>query len=105
MAGRSLLQSIRERELEASVELDAARREAAELIEAAKREAAAILGEAEREAAREAEEYTRREMEGISRVAAEMRERELTRAKDTIAAGERYVEVAAGRITRAVIPE
>jgi len=105
MAERSLLQSIRERELEASVKLDAARREAAELIEAARREAAAIIAEAEREAALAAGEFTRREMERISREAGDLRQREMERAEKTAAAGERYVEKATARIMEAVLPD
>jgi vacuolar-type H+-ATPase subunit H len=105
MTERALLQSIRERELEASVQLDAARREGAELVEAAKSDAAGILRAAEEEAARAAGEYTRHEMDRISREAAEIRQREMDRAREAVAAGEKHVEEAAGKIMEAVIPD
>ena len=105
MVERSLLQSIREKELEASIDLDAARRGAAEVVEAARREAAGVLEEAAREAALSAEAYIRAETDQASREAGVGRVTELQRAEEAVAAEERRLGEAVERITRAVIPD
>ncbi len=105
MAERSLLQSIRDKELEANISLDVTRREATELLEAARREAEGILEGARKEAARSAEEYTRLERERISREADETRQREMDRVKAAEAAGEKHVDEATKLIMGAVVPD
>jgi vacuolar-type H+-ATPase subunit H len=105
MAERTLLQSIREKELEANISLDVTRREAADLIEAARKEAEGILGDAEREAAVTAEEYSRAERERTSHEIGETRQRELARVKEAETTGERHLAEAVERIVRAVIPD
>ncbi|HVN66705.1 MAG TPA: V-type ATPase subunit subunit G family protein [Methanomicrobiales archaeon] len=64
---RSLLQKIREKELEIDVRVDEARREAEEIIARARTDADAILKKAEVEAKAAAEGLTRREMEAVTR--------------------------------------
>jgi vacuolar-type H+-ATPase subunit H len=105
MAEKSVLQSIREKELEANIGLDATRGEAARLIEAARKEADAILADAAREAAASAEEYTRAERELASQEAGETRQRELARVQEAETAGEEHFPEAVDRIVRAVIPD
>ena len=105
MAKRSLLQSIRDKELETNVNLDAARREAVEVVEAATRDAAGILETAEKEAARAAEGYIRRETERVSREVEETRARELERVRQAAEAGKGHVHEAVEEIVRAVVPD
>jgi vacuolar-type H+-ATPase subunit H len=105
MAEKSLLQTIREKELETNISLDVTRREAADLIEAARREAEGILRGAEKEAAGSAEEYTRQEGERISREVEEIKRKEMDRAREAEAAGEKHVEEAVKLIVRAVVPD
>jgi vacuolar-type H+-ATPase subunit H len=105
MAKKSLLQSIRDKELETNVTLDTARREAAEVVESAKKEAAGIIAEAEQEAARASEEHVRREMERISREAEETKRTEMERAEQAAATGRSRIPLAVEKITKAVIPE
>jgi vacuolar-type H+-ATPase subunit H len=105
MAGRSLLQSIREKELETSINLDAARREAAEVVEAATRDAAGILEKARQEAAMAAGEYLRQELEQAAREVEATRAGELDRVQKAARAEKGQVDRAVEMITRAVVPE
>ncbi len=63
---RSLLQKIREKELEINIQVYDARREAEEIIARARKDADAILKKAEAEAKTEAEGLARREMETMT---------------------------------------
>jgi V/A-type H+-transporting ATPase subunit G/H len=64
---RSLLQKIREKELEINVQVDEARRGAEETIAQARKEADEILKNAEIEAKAAVQDLTRREMESVTR--------------------------------------
>jgi V/A-type H+-transporting ATPase subunit G/H len=64
---RSLLQKVREKELEINVQVDEARRGAEETIARARREADEILKNAEIEAKAAAQDLTRKEMETVTR--------------------------------------
>lgn len=64
-AEKSLLQRIREKELELSVKIDMARREAEQYIRDVKKEAIQIMAYAEKDGAKEAEELYRSEMKNI----------------------------------------
>jgi vacuolar-type H+-ATPase subunit H len=63
---RSLLQKIREKELEINIQVDDARRGAEEIIALARKDADATLKEAENEGKAAAEGFTRREMEAMT---------------------------------------
>ena len=73
-AEKSLLQRIREKELELSMRLDLARRTADETVRTGHEEAAHMVQVAEREAAQEGETIFRKEMEGVQKEIDEMRE-------------------------------
>ncbi len=105
MAERSLLQTIREKELEASISLDDTRREAAGLIEAARKEAEGIIAGARKEAALSAEEYAGVERERISREVEETRRSETERMKEAEAAAEKHAGEAVEHIVKAVVPD
>jgi vacuolar-type H+-ATPase subunit H len=105
MPPKSLLQSIREKELETNVNLDTARREAAEMVDAATRDAAVILERSEREAARAAEEYTRQELAKAEREVALEKRREMEKEQQVAEAGKSRVPEAVLRIMKAVIPD
>jgi vacuolar-type H+-ATPase subunit H len=64
-AEKSLLQRIREKELEISVKIDLARREAEQYIHDVKKEAVQIMTYAEKDGATVAEELYRSEMKNI----------------------------------------
>ncbi len=59
---RSLLQKIREKELEVSVKVDQARREADQLIEQAKNEAKELVSKFQKEAEKASKEYSQKEL-------------------------------------------
>jgi len=64
---RSLLQKVREKELEINVQVDEARRGAEETIAQSRKEADETLKNAEIEAKAAAQDLTRREMETVTR--------------------------------------
>jgi vacuolar-type H+-ATPase subunit H len=102
---KSLLQKIREKELEMSVKIDEARREADQNLARAKKESAAILNKSEEEARRSAEEYLKREMDKIRTEADIVRTQsgdEVRRARET---GEKNLQKAVDRIVSIVLAE
>jgi vacuolar-type H+-ATPase subunit H len=105
MPEKSLLQSIREKELETNVSLDAARREAAELVEVAQREAAEMLARAGEEAARAAEDLVRGDLGRISREVEEVAGKERERITGLAESGRSHLPEAVEHITRAVVPD
>jgi vacuolar-type H+-ATPase subunit H len=64
---RSLLQKIREKELEIDIRVDEARREAEETLARARKGADEILKNAEIDGEAAAQDFTRREMETVNR--------------------------------------
>jgi len=72
-AEKTLLQKIREKELELSMRLDLARRTADETVRTGRGEAEQMVQAAEREAAQEGETVFRKEMEGVQKEIDEMR--------------------------------
>jgi vacuolar-type H+-ATPase subunit H len=63
----SLLQKIREKEIEMSVRIDSARRESDAMIEQTKKEAAAFIAEYQQSAKAAVSEYYRREQKDVSK--------------------------------------
>jgi vacuolar-type H+-ATPase subunit H len=104
-AERSLLQRIREKELQLSIKLDMARRDSDEGVRTGLGEAAQMLQTAEQEAAREAEAVFKNEMEGIQREIGEMRDRGRSEADRERQRGEGNLEKAVERIVHHVIQE
>ncbi|MDI6719765.1 MAG: V-type ATPase subunit subunit G family protein [Methanomicrobiales archaeon] len=104
-AERSLLQKIREKELEISIQVDAAREESERRIAEARSEAAAIIQQAEQEGEREARAYYQRELEKIREQIERMRTEGLREAESIRTKGEGRLQKAVERIVHAVAPE
>lgn len=102
---RSLLQKIREKELEINIQADEARREAEEIIARARKDADAILKNAEAEGKTGAEELTRREMEAITMEIEAMRSGGGDEIRTLREKGERNLGKAIEQIIYAVAPE
>jgi len=102
---RSLLQKVREKELEINVQVDEARREAEETIARARREADEILKNAEIEAQAAAQDLTRREMETVTREIEAARTNTDGEVRTLKEKGERNLHKAIEKITKAVALE
>ena len=102
---RSLLQKIREKELEIDIQVDEARREAEEIIARARKDADAILMKAEAEGKTAAEELTRREMEAITREIETTRSGGGDEIRTLREKGERNLGKAIEQIIHVVAPE
>jgi vacuolar-type H+-ATPase subunit H len=102
---RSLLQKIREKELELSVLIDAARREAEEKIRAGHAEADAIVQAAEREGAEEAKAVYAAEMERTGKEVSALREQAGAERDRVRKQGEEHLGKAVERILHHVIAE
>lgn len=102
---KSLLQKIREKELEMSVKIDEARVEADQNLALAKQKATALSRQSEEEGKRAAEEFVRQEMERIRTVTDLVK----TRSDEAIRAarekGERHLHSAVERIVTIVLAE
>lgn len=88
MAEKTLLQKIREKELEISVKIESVRRDTEQIILNARREAADIIAKGEEEGTRVAEEYYRLEKKKIDREIEEIRRRGSENEKVTRERGE-----------------
>ena len=102
---RSLLQKIREKELEINIQADEARREAEEIIARARKDADAILKNAEAEGKTAAEGLTRREMEAITMEIEAMRSGGGDEIRTLREKGERNLGKAIEQIIHAIAPE
>jgi vacuolar-type H+-ATPase subunit H len=102
---RSLLQKIREKELEINIRVDEARREAEETIARARRDADAILKNAETEAKAGAQDVTRREMETVNREIEAARSAGEVEVRALKEKGERNLGKAVEKITKIVALE
>lgn len=102
---RSLLQKIREKELEISIQVDEARREAEEIIARARKDADATLKKAEAEGKAAAEGLTRREMEALRGEIEAMRSGGGDEIRILKERGEQNLEKAIEQIMHAVAPE
>ncbi|HMA04504.1 MAG TPA: V-type ATPase subunit subunit G family protein [Methanomicrobiales archaeon] len=102
---RSLLQKIREKELEINVQVDDARRGAEETIAKARKEAAEILKNAGIEAKAGAQDLTRREMETVTREIEAVRSAAAGEVKTLKEKGERNLPQAIEKITKVVALE
>lgn len=91
MVEKTLLQKIREKELEISVKIDSVRRDAEQIVLNARREAAEIIAKGEEEGTRVAEAYYRQEKEGIDREIEEIRRRGSEDEKVTRERGEQNI--------------
>jgi hypothetical protein len=101
---KSLLQKIREKELEMSVKIEHVRREADQMIEQAKREAAELNAGYEKEADRVASEYERLEKEKTRKEIVELKALSETEARAVKEKGEQNLERAVVTILRIVAP-
>jgi vacuolar-type H+-ATPase subunit H len=102
---RSLLQKIREKELEIDVHVDEARREAEEVITRARRDAEEIIKRAETEAKAAAQEFTRREMETVTGEIEALRSMGGDETRTLKERGEQNLGKAVGKIIKMVAPE
>ncbi len=103
MAEKSLLQKIREKELEMSVLIDQERGKADQVLAQATREASSLLAVSEREGRQEAEEYLEREMEAIRSEADRLRDSLVGEVAETRKRGETNLPKAVEEITRLVL--
>jgi V/A-type H+-transporting ATPase subunit G/H len=102
---RSLLQKIREKELEINVQVDESRRGAEETIAQARKEAEEILKNAEIEAQAAAQDLTRREMESVTREIEAARSADEGEVRTLKEKGERNLPKAIEKITKVVALE
>jgi vacuolar-type H+-ATPase subunit H len=101
---QSLLQKIRHRELEISVEIDRVRREADRRIEETKKEAADLIRRYEEEADRIAVDYRREELERIGGEIERLKEVGESEARKVRERGERNLPQAIDNITKTIAP-
>jgi len=102
---RSLLQKIREKELEINVQVDEARREAEEILIRARKDADEILKKAEIEGKAAAQDLTRREMETIRKEIEAARSAGDVEIRTLKEKGERTLPKATEEITKVVVVE
>jgi len=102
---RSLLQKIREKELEINIRVDEARREAEESIARARKDANEILKNAEIEAEAAAQDATKKEMEVVNREIDTARSAGGVEVKALKEKGERNLPEAIEKIRKAVALE
>jgi len=102
---RSLLQKIREKELEINIRVDEARREAEESIARARKDADEILKNAEIEAEAAAQDTTKKEMEAVNREVDAARSAGGVEVKALKEKGERNLPEAIEKIRKAVALE
>ncbi len=101
----SVLQKIREKELELSIKTDEMRREAEQIILEAKEGASKMIENSEREGKRATDEYYKKEMERINIEIEQLRKRSNEEAKLVRERGERNLPPAVEKIVRAVTME
>lgn len=101
----SVLQKIREKELELSIKTDEMRREAEQIILEAKEGASKMIENSEREGKRATDEYYKKEMERINAEIEQLRKRSDGEAKLVRERGERNLPLAAEKIVRTVTIE
>lgn len=101
----SVLQKIREKELELSIKTDEMRREAEQIILEAKEGASKMIENSEREGKRATDEYYKKEMERINIEIEQLRKRSDEEAKLVRERGERNLPPAVEKIVRAVTME
>jgi vacuolar-type H+-ATPase subunit H len=106
MAGeKTLLQQIREKELEINIQIENSRKEAEEILLDARKKASDMVETSEREGESAARIYQEREMERIKKETDELRlqgERQATAVREE---GERNISVAIGKIVQSVSME
>ena len=101
----SVLQKIREKELELSIKTDEMRREAEQIILEAKEGASKMIENSEREGKRASDEYYKKEMARINIEIEQLRKRSNEEAKLVRGRGERNLPPAVEKIVRAVTME
>jgi vacuolar-type H+-ATPase subunit H len=102
---KSLLQKIREKELEMSVKIEHVRKEADQMIEQAKKEATELIASYERAADRAALDYNRTEKENTRIEMDHLKTLSDIEAKAVKEKGERNLERAVESILRNVAPK
>jgi len=102
---KSLLQKIREKELEMSVKIDEARREADQNLALAKQDATTILKKSEEEGKKIAEEFVKREMDKIQNDANLVRTKSREEVRIVRESGEKNLQHAVERIVTIVLAE
>ena len=101
----SILQRIRRKEVELSIQADQARREAEQITADAKREAADILKNAEAEGAKVAEEYYEKRLVSVHDEVENLKRLGEEEAKSAQLKGERNLSKAVDKILKVVSPE
>lgn len=102
---KSLLQKIREKELEMSVKIDEARRVADQDLALAKKEAMTIFKQSEEEGKRSAEEFVTREMNNIQTDADLVRTQSREEVRKVRETGEKNLPAAVERIVSIILAE
>ncbi|MGZ4864278.1 MAG: V-type ATPase subunit subunit G family protein [Halobacteriota archaeon] len=101
----SLLQQIRKREVELSVETDQARREAEQIVAYAKREAAEIIKKAENDGQNAADELYKKDLASIFEEVEKLKQCGEEEAKSSRLQGEQHLSEAIDLILTVVTPE
>ena len=102
---KTLLQQIREKELEINIQIENSRKEAEEILLDARKKASDMVETSEREGEVAARIYQEREMERIKKETDDLRlqgERQATAVREE---GERNISVAIGKIVQSVSME
>ncbi len=101
----SLLQKIREKEIEMSVQIDAARRESDAMIEQAKKEAATLIAGFEQSVQHMIREYNRKEQEDMRKELEELKKRLEEEEHASLKRGENNIPKARDLIVKRVLRE
>ncbi len=99
----SLLQKIREKEIEMSVQIDSARRESDALIEKTKRDAAALIAGYEQLAQQAVSELYRKEREDMQKELEELKTRLEEEERSLLEQGEKNIPQARDLIIKSLI--
>lgn len=101
----SLLQKIREKEIEMSVEIDSARRESDTMIEQAKKEAAVLIAGYEQLAQQTVNEYYSKEREAMRKELEELTVRLREEERSSLERAEKHIVQARDLIVKTVLLE
>jgi len=102
---KSLLQKIREKELEMSVRIDQERIKADQVLDQASREGSALLDREERESEMEAGEFLRKEVEKIGLEAEGLRAERVHEVTALLGRGRKNLPRAVEKIINLVLPD
>lgn len=102
---KSLLQKIREKELEMSVRIDQERTKGDQVLDMASREASALLSQEEREGEKEAGEFLKKEIQKLGAESERLREARVQEITSIRKRGGKNLPAAVERIISLVLPD